>query len=316
MAGTWRSRCFVLRSRTTLIGWRVSAAKRTCSPLSITRRSRAIYGFEEVNGTAFLILELVEGEDLAERLRRGPLPMQDALDIAKQIAEALEAAHERGVIHRDLKPANVKVTAAGTAKVLDFGLAKAWAGEGASGLLSGDPALSPTLASSGTVAGMILGTAGYMSPEQMRGRIVDRRTDVWAFGVVLFELLTGRPLFAGDTITDLIAAVVTTEPDWSRLPPDTPAPVRRLLRRCLQRDPRLRLPDIGSARLELAELLAGVAEPDTGVTVTAPQGHRRPARQAARVFAWAPRSSSGSRRAYSSQAASPWGNDPSSHCDA
>ena len=229
-----------------------------------------------MNGTAFLVLELVEGEDLAERLRRGPLPMQDALDIAKQIAEALEAAHDRGVIHRDLKPANVKVTAAGTAKVLDFGLAKAWAGEGASGLLSGDPALSPTLASSGTVAGMILGTAGYMSPEQMRGRPVDRRTDVWAFGVVLFELLTGRPLFAGETITDLIAAVVTTEPDWSRLPPDTPAAVRRLLRRCLQRDPRLRLPDIGSARLELAELLAGVAEPETGVTVTAPQRHRTP----------------------------------------
>ena len=245
-----------------------------------------IYGFEEVNGTAFLVLELVEGEDLAERLRRGPLPVQDALDIAKQIAEALEAAHERGVIHRDLKPANVKVTAAGTAKVLDFGLAKAWAGEGARAIVSGDPALSPTLASSGTVAGMILGTAGYMSPEQMRGRPVDRRTDVWAFGVVLFELLTGRPLFAGDTITDLIAAAVTTEPDWSRLPPDTPAAMRRLLRRCLQRDPRLRLPDIGSARLELAELLAGVAEPETGVTLTPPHGYQTPARRTARVVAW------------------------------
>ena len=245
-----------------------------------------IYGFEEVNGTAFLVLELVEGEDLAERLRRGPLPVQDALDIAKQTAEALEAAHERGVIHRDLKPANVKVTAAGTAKVLDFGLAKAWAGEGTSGVLSEDPSLSPTLASSGTVAGAILGTAGYMSPEQMRGRPVDRRTDVWAFGVVLFELLTGRPLFAGDTITDLIAAVVTTEPDWSRLPPDTPAAVRRLLRRCLQRDPRLRLPDIGSARLELAELLTGVAEPETGVTLTPPHGYQTPARRTARVVVW------------------------------
>jgi eukaryotic-like serine/threonine-protein kinase len=232
-----------------------------------------IYGFEEDDGIAFLVLELVEGEDLAERLRHGPVPVREALEIAKQIAEALESAHERGVIHRDLKPANVKLAPSGTAKVLDFGLAKAYAGDAGTGMSSAQPSFSPTLTRHETAAGVLLGTAAYMSPEQMRGRTVDRRTDVWAFGVVLAEMLTGGKVFAGDTLPDLIAAVVTSDPDWSRLPPDTPLAVRRLLRRCLQRDLRVRLPDIGAARLELTECLAGTLEEDVSIPVTAPVPH-------------------------------------------
>ena len=220
----------------------------------------AIYGLEEADGRPFLALELVEGEDLKERLARGAVPLDEALEIAKQIAEALEEAHNKGVVHRDLKPANVKLTPEGKVKVLDFGLAKAWAGE-ASGGNSGSAALSqsPTLAHTGTIAGVILGTAAYMSPEQARGKPVDKRADVWAFGVLLWEMLTGRSLFAGDTVTDVIAAVVTREPDLDALPPGTPRPVRRLLGRCLRKDPRTRLPDIGAARLELQEVISGTA---------------------------------------------------------
>jgi eukaryotic-like serine/threonine-protein kinase len=196
----------------------------------------AIYGLEEADGTPFLALELVEGEDLKERLARGAIPVDEALEIAKQIAEALEEAHNRGIVHRDLKPANVKLTPDGKVKVLDFGLAKAWAGD-ASGVSSGSAALSqsPTLAHTGTIAGVILGTAAYMSPEQARGKPVDRRADVWSFGVLLWEMLTGRSLFAGDTVTDVIAAVVTREPDLDALPPTAPRAIRRLLSRCCAR---------------------------------------------------------------------------------
>ncbi len=220
----------------------------------------AIYGLEEADGKPFLALELVEGEDLKERLARGAIPVDEALEIAKQIAEALEEAHGKGIVHRDLKPANVKLTPDGKVKVLDFGLAKAWAGD-ASGVNSGSAALSqsPTLAHTGTIAGVILGTAAYMSPEQARGKPVDKRADVWSFGVLVWEMLTGRSLFAGDTVTDVIAAVVTREPDLDALPQATPRAVRRLLSRCLRKDPRTRLPDMGAARLELQEAIAGTS---------------------------------------------------------
>jgi len=216
----------------------------------------AIHGLEEHDGSPFLVLELVEGESLAARLARGAVPVDEALEIARQIAEGLEAAHEKGIIHRDLKPANVKVTPDGEVKVLDFGLAKAWGGDGATGS-SSDLSQSPTLAQSGTQAGVILGTAAYMSPEQARGKPVDRRTDVWAFGVLLWEMLTGRALFAGDSVADVIAAVMKEEPDMGALPAETPWAVCRLVERCLRKDPRTRLPDIGAARLDLQEVLAG-----------------------------------------------------------
>ena len=210
-----------------------------------------------MNGQPFLALELVEGQDLKQRLERGPIPVDEALEIGRQIAEALEEAHNKGIVHRDLKPANVKLTPDGKVKVLDFGLAKAWAGDGPAGSASSALSQSPTLAHAGTVAGVILGTAAYMSPEQARGKPVDKRADVWSFGVLLWELLTGRQLFTGDTVTDVIAAVVTREPDLEALPKTMPAAVRRLIARCLRKDPRTRLPDIGTARLDLQEAVAG-----------------------------------------------------------
>ena len=220
----------------------------------------AIHGLEEADGHPFLVLELVEGEDLKERLVRGAIPVDEALEIAVQVAEALEEAHNTAIVHRDLKPANVKVTPDGKVKVLDFGLAKAWAGDAAEGMASSaSMSQSPTLAHSGTQAGVILGTAAYMSPEQARGKPVDKRGDVWAFGVLLWEMLTGRALFAGDTVTDIIAAVVKEEPDLDALPPATPPAVRRLIARCLRKDPRARIPDIGGARLELQDVLTGTA---------------------------------------------------------
>jgi len=230
----------------------------------------AIYGLEEHGGQPFLALELVEGEDLKERLARGAIPVEDVLEIAEQIAEALEEAHNRGIVHRDLKPANVKLTPDGKVKVLDFGLAKAWAGDAADGGSSSSAlSQSPTLAHTGTVAGVILGTAAYMSPEQARGKPVDKRADVWSFAVLLWEMLTGRTLFAGDTVTDVIAAVVRAEPDLSALPKDTPRAVRKLLTRCLRKDPRTRLPDIGAARLELQEIRSGAGAEDAAPTAAA-----------------------------------------------
>jgi Tol biopolymer transport system component len=217
-----------------------------------------LYGFESAplgDGSAvhFLAMELVPGQDLTERLKHGAIPVDEAIAIAKQIVEALEEAHEHGIVHRDLKPANVRVTPDGKVKVLDFGLAKAWEGPGAA---SSDMSQSPTLAHTGTAAGLILGTAAYMSPEQARGRPVDKRADIWAFGVVLFEMLTGKRLFVGETVSDTLAAVLKEEVPWSRLPAATPRGVAQLLRRCLTRDPRERLRDIGDARF-------GLSAPDT-----------------------------------------------------
>src|SRR6201988_1394751 len=191
-----------------------------------------IYGLEQSNGTSYLVMELVSGETLADRVKReGAVPVEEALKIAIQIAEALEAAHEKGIIHRDLKPANVKVTPEGKVKVLDFGLAKAFASDTATDLSN-----SPTLSMAATMHGVIFGTAAYMSPEQARGKAVDKRADIWAFGCVLYELLCGWPAFEGEDITEILAAVVKTEPDWTALPAATPRRGRDLLRRCLQKD--------------------------------------------------------------------------------
>ncbi|UCF36088.1 MAG: serine/threonine-protein kinase [Acidobacteriota bacterium] len=220
----------------------------------------AIYGLEEADGKPFLALELVEGEDLKERLQRGPIPVPEALEIAVQIAEALEEAHGKGIVHRDLKPANVKITPDGKVKVLDFGLAKAWGGDPSEGGFGASSlSLSPTIAHTETAIGVILGTAAYMSPEQARGKPVDKRADVWSFGVVLWEMLTSQSLFAGETVTDVLAAVVRKQPDLKTLPQSTPPAIRLLLERCLRKDPRTRLPDIGAARLELQDVMAGVS---------------------------------------------------------
>jgi serine/threonine-protein kinase len=231
----------------------------------------AIYGFEDSGSTHALVLELVDGPTLADRIAKGPIPLDEALPIAKQIAEALEAAHEQGIIHRDLKPANIKLRDDGTVKVLDFGLAKA--SEPASVI---SPALtaSPTITSPAmmTGVGMLLGTAAYMSPEQAKGRPADKRSDIWAFGCVLYEMLTGRRAFEGDDVSDTLAAVLRGEPDWSALPPDLPPALRTLIRRSVQKDPKRRLPDVGITRLELDEALTTQATESSAssVTVAAP----------------------------------------------
>jgi Tol biopolymer transport system component len=211
-----------------------------------------IYGLEESAGVTALVMELVEGEDLSQRIARGALPLDETLPIARQIAEGLGAAHEQGIIHRDLKPANIKVRADGTVKVLDFGLAKALEPGVASGISQSPTITTPAM----TQAGIILGTAAYMSPEQAKGRTADKRSDVWAFGCVLYEMLTGAAAFGGgdDTVSEVLAAVLKSEPDWSALPASTPRAIETLLRRCLTKDPRERLHDIADARLEIRDV--------------------------------------------------------------
>ncbi|OLD23073.1 MAG: hypothetical protein AUI91_00260 [Acidobacteria bacterium 13_1_40CM_3_56_11] len=209
----------------------------------------AIYSLEEADGSRFLVLELVEGLTLADRLKRGQLPIEEALTISKRICEAIEAAHEKGIIHRDLKPANIKVTPDSIVKVLDFGLAKVREAEAQASDLSN----SPTLMTARSAPGIILGTAAYMSPEQAKGQEANRTSDVWAFGCVLYEMLTGRPPFEGDTVSELVPGILKADPDWSRLPAETPENIRRLLRRCLHKDRRLRLQHIGDARVEIEE---------------------------------------------------------------
>ena len=230
-----------------------------------------IFGLEECNGVSALAMELVEGPTLAERIagvtvggalaspdgsgspRRVPMPLDEASPILKQLADGLEYAHERGIIHRDLKPANVKVRPDGAVKILDFGLAKALEGTPAAGSISD----SPTISAAATREGIILGTTAYMSPEQARGKTVGRRSDIWSFGAVLFEVLSGKQAFPGEDVSHTLAAVIMKEPDWEALPATTPASLQRLLRRCLNKDPKQRLRDIGEARIAIEETLSG-----------------------------------------------------------
>src|SRR3989454_4538601 len=248
----------------------------------------AIYGLEESNGTRALVLELVEGPTLAARIADGAIPLAEALPLARQIADALQAAHDQGIIHRDLKPANIKVRPDGTVKVLDFGLAKL-AESGEAGPAGRNLTQSPTITSPAmmTGAGMILGTAAYMSPEQARGKTVDKRADVWAFGAVLFEMLTGERAFPGEEITDTIVSVVSKEPGWPKLPAAAPAGLRRLLARCLRKDPKARLQAIGEARVQIEELLGGASE-DLATAASGPAASPAPAPVSAwsRALTW------------------------------
>ena len=223
----------------------------------------AIHGLEDSEGTKALVLELVEGPTLADRIAQGPIPVE-ALPIAKQIAEALEAAHEQGVIHRDLKPANINVKDDGMVKVLDFGLAKAL-----DTTPEGDPSQSPTLTAAATQMGVIMGTAAYMSPEQAAGQTADKRSDIWSYGVVLYEALTAQRLFTGETVSHVLAKVLERELDFSTLPTSTPAPIKRLLRRCLERKPKRRLGDAGEALIHLEEATTTpVEDPSLATAVT------------------------------------------------
>jgi len=220
-----------------------------------------IYGLEDAGGVPALVLELVDGPTLADRIAHGAIPISEALPIAAQIAEALEAAHEQGIIHRDLKPANIKVREDGTVKVLDFGLAKAFDPSRSTGP---DPMNSPTISLHATHLGVILGTAAYMSPEQTKGRAVDRRADLWAFGAVLYEMLTGRRAFGGDEVSEILAHVLMEEPDWNALPAGTPLPIRRLLRRCLEKDRKRRLDSAAAARFEVEDAMTAAGENANG----------------------------------------------------
>jgi len=210
----------------------------------------SVYGFEEFEGTRFLVMELISGAELTPRMKKGPVPVADTLSIARQLAAGLEAAHETGIVHRDLKPANIMETEDGEIKILDFGLAQAWLGDSAN---PSESSASPTITAAMTQVGTILGTAAYMSPEQARGNAVDRRADIWAFGVILFEMLTGKQLFHGETVSDTLAAVLRAEPEWSSLPVDEAPGLCRLIERCLERNPKQRLRDIGEARIFLQD---------------------------------------------------------------
>ena len=226
-----------------------------------------IYGLEESGSATALVMELVEGEDLSAIIARGPIPLAEALAIARQISDALEAAHEQGIVHRDLKPANVMVRPDGTVKVLDFGLAKVLAPDGAT--MSAGAMNAPTLTRNATEMGVILGTVAYMAPEQARGKPVDRRADIWAFGCVLYELVTGRRAFDGEDTADVLARLIEREPDWNALSAKTPADVRWLLMRCLTKDAKSRLRDIGEARVTLDEVLARGSSAAIAVTLQA-----------------------------------------------
>ncbi len=238
----------------------------------------AIYGLEQSEGKNFLILELVEGQTLADKIKTGPIPVEESLKLALQIAEALEAAHEKGIIHRDLKPANIKVTPDGKAKVLDFGLAKAYAGEQEQVNLSN----SPTLSDAATQQGVILGTAAYMSPEQAKGKAVDKRADIWAFGVVVFEMLTGRQVFAGETVSDTLASVLAREPKWQSLPSNLHPRIRLLLDRCLKKEPRDRYSSISDGRVDIQEVLA-----DPSGVLVQPVTAAEPRRKLRAILPWA-----------------------------
>jgi len=230
-----------------------------------------IHGLEDSGSTHALVMELVEGPTLADRIHQGPIPVDEAVRIARQIADALEYAHEHGIVHRDLKPANVKVTGDDTVKILDFGLAKALEGD----IASIDISTSPTISRLATQQGILLGTAAYMSPEQAKGKAVDRRADIWAFGCVLYEMLTGKMAFHGETVTDTLAAIIKEEPDWSKVPAGTPVRVRVLLQRCLQKDPKQRLRDIGDARISLDEILSGAADAQVAASAPSPAAQWR-----------------------------------------
>jgi dipeptidyl aminopeptidase/acylaminoacyl peptidase len=235
-----------------------------------------IHGLEVSNGVRALVMELIEGSTLADRIAQGPIPIAETLPIAKQIAEALEAAHEAGIVHRDLKPANIKVRDDGTVKVLDFGLARVMAPDGgttAVANLSHSPTITSPAAMTGV--GVLLGTAAYMSPEQVKGRVADKRCDIWAFGCVVYEMLTGKRAFRGDDVQDTLAAILRGEPDWTALPADTPTPIRRLLRRCLEKDRRRRMPDAAAARLEVEDALTAPAEIPVAAAAPPPRARWR-----------------------------------------
>ena len=238
----------------------------------------AIHGFESAEARKFLVLEYVEGQTLAQRLKTGALPVDEALAVGKQMADALEAAHEKGIIHRDLKPGNVMIRHDGAVKVLDFGLARAMTDESSSlAAMPDSPTVtSPARMASPTIPGVILGTAGYMSPEQARGKAVDKRSDILSFGCVLYECLTGTMVFGGETTSDAIAAILEREPDWSRLPARTPVRVRELLKHCLEKDQRRRLRDIGDARIELEQSIAAREWTSTGAMAAAAGTYVRP----------------------------------------